>query len=93
MGVILTQHLTYHAGTFLIGFVARVTDSGHTIEDTAVHGFESVSHIRKGTGNNYRHRIVDIGGFHFLLDVDFDNSVIIDGLSTIKCLILVHFFL
>ena len=90
MGVVLTEHLTNYAGTFLIRFVTRITYSGHTVKDTAVNGFKAVAHIRKRTGYNHRHRIVDVRGFHLLFNVDLNDSVIVNGLTTVECLIFVH---
>ena len=81
MGVVLTEHLTDDAGTLLIRLCRYVVDAHHTVEDTAMDGFEAVAHIRKRTGNNHRHRIVDVRGFHLLFNVDFYNSVVV------KCLI------
>ena len=49
--------------------------------------FETISHIRKRSRYNDRHRIIDIGGFHLLLDINFHNPVLINRL------IFVHFSL
>ena len=87
MWVVLTKHLTYHACALLIRLAANVVDTFHTIEYASMHGLESVTHIWKRTSHDYRHRIVDIGGLHLLLDVDFNNPVLV------KCLIFVHLIL
>ena len=50
-----------------------------------MHGLETISHIRQGTGNNHRHGIVDVGFLHFLLNVDPNNPVLV------KSLIFVHY--
>ena len=55
VGVVLTQHFTHHAGTFLVRLVARVADASHTVKDTAVHGFETIAHIGQSTSHNHRH--------------------------------------
>ena len=47
--VVLTEYFTYHARTFLIRLCRYVVDVHHTVEDTAVYGFESVADIGKGT--------------------------------------------
>ncbi len=31
VGVVLTEHLTHHAGAFLVGFVTCVSDTHHTV--------------------------------------------------------------
>ena len=87
MWVVLTKHLTYHACALLIRLAANVVDTLHTIEYASMHGLESVTHIWKRTSHDYRHRIVDIGGLHFLLDIDFDNFVLFE------ILILVHYII
>ena len=55
MGMVLTEHLTHDAGTFLIGVGTGVANAQHTVEDTTVDGLEAVSYIREGTCNNHRH--------------------------------------
>ena len=45
VGVVLTEHLSNHAGALLIRFVTCVSDTHHTVQYTAVHRFESVTHI------------------------------------------------
>ena len=77
MRVILTEHLTNDTGTFLVRFVACVSNAHHTVEYSAMDRFETVAHIREGTSHNHRHRIVDVGRLHLLLDVDFNDSVLI----------------
>ena len=86
VGMVLTEHLTHHTGALLIGFVTGIADTFHTIEYTAVNRFESVAHIREGTGHDDRHGVVDIRLFHFLLDVDLDDSILVE------CLIIVHLY-
>ena len=93
MRVILTKHLTHHACAFLIRFVTCVANAGHTIEDAAVNRLEAITHIRQGTSNNHRHTVVDVRGFHLFLDVDLNDSVIVDGLHTVKSLIFVHYYI
>ena len=60
MWVILTKNLTYYTGTFLIGIIASITNTKHTIKDTTMNRFEAISYIRERTSHNNRHRIVDI---------------------------------
>ena len=43
--VVLSEHLSHHAGALLVWFVTRVADAHHTVQYTAVHRFESVTHI------------------------------------------------
>ena len=55
MRVILTQHLTYYSGRFLIRFVRGISQSHHTEQDSSVNRFKTISNIRKCTSHNYRH--------------------------------------
>ena len=48
--VVLTEHLTDYARTFLIRLGRDVVDVHHTVENTAMDGFEAVADIGKGTG-------------------------------------------
>ena len=77
MGMILTQHLTHDTCTLLVRFVVCIAQSLHTIEDTAVYGFETVTHIGQGTCHNDTHRVVDVAFPHLGLDVHFDDSFLI----------------
>ncbi|MEY4109960.1 MAG: hypothetical protein RLZZ46_314, partial [Bacteroidota bacterium] len=45
----------------------------HSEQDATVNGLESVAHIRESAGNDHRHRIIDVGRFHFLFYVDPDD--------------------
>ena len=82
--VILSEHLTYYAGTFLVWFVTCVSDTHHTKENSSMHGLEAVSHIWQGTSHNNRHGIVDVRRLHLFLNIDFENSVLVN------CVITVH---
>ena len=85
MGVILTKHLTDHAGTLLVRLGRNVVDAHHTIQDTAMDRFETITNIRKGTSHNDGHRIVDVRGLHLFLNVDFYNSVVVKSLIHYFC--------
>ena len=58
--MVLSEHLTNDAGTFLVGIVAGVSNAEHTVKYASVYGLESVAHIGQGTGNDHRHTIVDV---------------------------------
>ena len=63
-----------------MGFVTGIADAHHTVENTAVDGFEAVADIREGTRHDNRHGVVDVRGLHFLLNVDLQNSVVVKRL-------------
>ena len=70
----LTEHVADDTGRLTVRLVrVEVQLVAHVIENPAVHGFESVPHVRQCTGDDHRHRIVDVGGFHLLLYIDFNN--------------------
>ena len=53
MWVVLTKYLTNYAGTLLVRFITGVSNTQHTIEDTAVHRLETIAYIREGTSHNH----------------------------------------
>ncbi len=75
MGVILTHDLTDTVCGFLVGTVGGVAHLIHSKKHTAVNGLESVAHVRQGSRDDDRHRIVDIGALHLVLDIDLDNAI------------------
>ena len=76
MRMIFTKHLTYNSRGFLIRFVRRVSKLHHSVKNTPVDRLETITHIREGARNDYRHRVIDVRRLHFLFDVDFYNSVL-----------------
>ena len=80
MRVILTHYFTDDTCTFLCRFVARVTEFVHSKEDTAVNRFKTVAHIRQRTAYNHTHRVIDIRGLHFLVNLHRDNVIILNNL-------------
>ena len=77
--VILTHYLTDDTGRFLGRLVARVTELIHTEQHTAVNRLETIAHIRQRTTYDHRHRVVDIRGFHFLINLHRNNVIILDN--------------
>ena len=80
MRVVLTEHLSYDTRTLLIWIIACVSDSEHTVKDTAVYRLEAIAHIRQSTRDNHRHTVVDVRGFHLILNVDLSYTVKINRL-------------
>ena len=56
----------------LIGGVAHFI---HTEQHATVHRFHTIAHIGKGARHNHRHRVVDVGRLHLVLDIDFKDTV------------------
>ena len=71
--VVLTQYFPHYPRRFLVRTSGGVSHLVHSKQYPTVHRLKAVSHIRQRPGNNHRHRIIDVGGFHFLLDVDFND--------------------
>ena len=67
----LTEHITHDTSRLTVRLIrVEVQFVAHIVKNTTMNGFEAVAYIGQGTRNDYRHRIVDVGRFHFLLDVD-----------------------
>ena len=75
--VVFSEHLAHHARAFLVRFVTGVAYAHHTVEYAAVYGLEAVAHVGQGSCHNHRHRVVDVRRLHLLLNVDFDDSVLV----------------
>ena len=77
VGVIFTEHVAHNTGRLTGRFVVGDAQSHHAVENAAVNGLESVANIGQRTCHDDRHGVVNIGGLHFLLNIDFDNSVFV----------------
>ena len=72
VGMEFTQHITDNLCTLtgrLVGVEAELV--AHIIHNTTVHRLHTIAHIRQSTRNNNRHRIVDVGALHLLLNINF----------------------
>ena len=71
----LTEHVADDSRRLTVRFVRiEIQFVTHVVQNPAVNGFHAVPHIRKRTGHDDRHRIIDVGRFHLLFDIDFDDS-------------------
>ena len=70
MRMILTDDVTDDAGRLFIGFVPVVPHLVHGKEAAAVHRFQPVPHIRKRPANDHAHRVIHVGAFHFIFNID-----------------------
>ena len=88
----LTHNFTHDTGALLgLAGIAQA-HIVHTEQNAALNGLEAVTGIRKGTGHNYRHRIVDVGRTHlvvylYLLDIPGFLGL----LERILLFVLIHF--
>jgi hypothetical protein len=53
--------------------VAQHAQVLHAVQHPAVHRLQTVAHVGQGPAHDHRHRIIDVGGAHFVLDVDRDD--------------------
>ena len=75
VGVILTEHLTDDGGRLFRRLIVRDSHVHHAVENAAMHGLEAVAHIGQRTAHDDGHRIVNIRGLHFLLDIHLFDSI------------------
>jgi len=62
--------MTGDAGALHVGAVGAGPDVVHPPQDAAVHGLETVPGVGKRTRHDDRHRVVEEGSLHLLLDLD-----------------------
>ena len=75
MGMIFTHGIADDTGAFTMRLVRTVVQFDHGIQDTSLHRFQPIPYIRKSTGNNDAHSIIDIGFFHGLFQIDVMDFV------------------
>jgi len=71
--VILTDHVTDHTGGFLVRLVPVVTQFAHGEQHAPMHGLQAVARIRQGTPDDHTHRVVEIGLFQLVFDIDRED--------------------
>ena len=76
MRVVLTHYLSHDTCTLLCRFVMCNVKLVHTVHNTAVNRFETVTHIWQGTSHNNGHSIVNIRRTHFVVNIDWDYSTV-----------------
>ena len=75
--MVFPQHFAYDAGGFLKTRICPDPHVIHGVEDAAVHGFQTVTHIRQGARNDHTHRVVQICAAHLFIDIHLQDSVCI----------------
>src|SRR5699024_945415 len=69
--MIFTHRITDDTRTFTVRLVRTVVQLDHRIQDSSLYRLQTVPYIRKRTGSDNAHGIVDIRLFHFFLKIDF----------------------
>ena len=70
VGVELAHHVAGDARALHVRAVGAGADVVHAPEDPAVHRLETVTRIGQGPLHDDRHRVVQEGALHLLLDLD-----------------------
>ena len=73
--VVLPEHLTHDPGALLVRTVAEHAQLLHAEQHPPVHRLQTVAHVGQGPAHDHRHRIVDVGGAHLVLDVDRNDPL------------------
>src|SRR5699024_7374031 len=60
VGMIITHGIADDTGAFTGRFIRAVVQFDHGIQNSSLHRLQSVPYIRKSTGRDYAHGIVDI---------------------------------
>ncbi|MNV93449.1 hypothetical protein D3C71_1881450 [compost metagenome] len=68
MRVILTHHVPGDAGAFDVFLVPVDAELAHPVEDAAMNGFQTVTHVWKRAADDDAHGVIEIGPLHFLDD-------------------------
>ena len=84
MRVIFTHHLTDGVSRLLMGLVGGIAHFVHTEKHTTVNGLHAVAHVGKGARHNHRHRIVDVGRFHLVFNIDLDDAIFFEHIKQIS---------
>ena len=66
VGMVGTQHSTNGIGGFAVGMLWIIAALVHRVQDTAMHGFQAIAHIRQCARNDNRHRVVQKGRLYLL---------------------------
>ena len=74
--MVFTHCITDDTRAFSVRLIRRIVQFYHRVKYTTLYGLKSVAYIRKSTGSNYTHRIVDVILLHCFLHVYFMNLVI-----------------
>ena len=66
--MVLTEHLPHDTGGFLVSPVGQDAQFEHAEQHTPVNRLQSIPHIGEGTRYDDRHRVIDVGRLHLILN-------------------------
>ena len=75
VGVVVAHHVADHARALVERALRAVAAVVHGVEHAAVHGLETVPHVRQRTAHDHGHRVVQVGALHLRLQVDLLHAV------------------
>ncbi len=73
MRMVLTDHVTDHAGRLLVRFVPGIAQFVHREQYAAMDRLQAVANIGERTPHDDAHRVVEIALAHLVFDVDADD--------------------
>ena len=83
--VIFTHGITYDTGTLSVRLIRAVIELNHRMKNSSLNRFQSIPDIRKSSGYNDTHGVINIGTLHRLFQINF--------IYIIKNSAVVHIFL
>ena len=75
--VVLSKHFPDHARALLVTGAGGQAQVAHAVQYAPMHGLQPVADVRQRPAYNHRHRIIDVGRLHFLLDIDRDDPRVV----------------
>ncbi len=66
--VVLAHHLADDQRALRVGAVGAEPKLVHRVQHAAVHGLQAVAHVGQRAPDDHRHRVVEVGGAHLLLE-------------------------
>ena len=75
--VVLSEHFPDQTGAFLVAGPCCQAQIAHAVQHAPVYGLEPVADVRQRPAYDHRHRIIDVRGLHFLLDIDRDDPRVV----------------
>jgi hypothetical protein len=72
--MVFAHDFTHDTGRFFGGAVGAQPHIVHTVQDTAVNGFQAVAGIRQGTRYDDGHSVIEIRLLHLLVDINGMNQ-------------------
>ena len=76
MGVVLAKHVPDNAGTLAVGPIRGEPELLHRIQDSALHGLETIQGIGQGSTHDHAHRVFEVGTLHLLMQGDRLNALL-----------------